>query len=115
MRVDAAQTAEAMARELRLHARHHLAQGTVARGLQHRVDVAAVAHPRLLDESSAALRIRFVPHRQVRVDDRRGVSHVEPPRCSGMYLPPTLTEASTRRNYVRGNFGAVGWRDSLDD
>jgi hypothetical protein len=37
-------------------------------------------HPGLLNEPDATLRVGLVPHREVRVDDRRGVIHVEPPR-----------------------------------
>ena len=52
----------------------------MALGLEHRVDVAAVARPRSLDQPGPTLRVGLVPHGQIRVDDRCGISHAEPPR-----------------------------------
>jgi len=81
MRVDTALSAEAVSGKLGLYAGHHLPEGGVALSLEHRVDVAAAVRPGTLDELGAALRVGLVPCGQVRVDDRRGVTHLEPPRC----------------------------------
>src|SRR5262245_24123592 len=61
MRVDTAAPAEVMAWELGLHPCHHLRNGCVPLGLEHGIDVVAIASPGSLDELSASLRVGLVP------------------------------------------------------
>ena len=75
MRVDAADAAEAVARELAVHAGDHLAEGGVALGLEQGIDVVGVGGPRPFDVPGPTVGVGLVPHGQVGVDGGGDVAH----------------------------------------